>query len=120
MVLANETEKLATAIDICQAVQYAKQHRQWVVIVCPDAQASMECIRQLVAVIPGDAMFSGRTAAFSTGGKVSLADAGEEIFIPASTPFLVDFLGWTSKHDTSRMQKWQSASKGNIRGTQTD
>jgi len=115
-----EFERLVLSIDVGQSIQYALQNQCWVILVCPEPRVTQECLRQLSAQIPKDAKFSGRTAVCGQGVRISVVDALEDLFMPQGTPFVVDFIGWTAKHDAAGMLKWQSKSSGNLRNPLTD
>jgi hypothetical protein len=95
--------------DVQQVVEHARVSGVWVAIICPDNDTVVSCSQVLAASIPGDAKFSGRTALLDSG-RISVALATEEVFIPDKTPFLVSFLGWTSYCKNDGMARWQQKS----------
>lgn len=107
------------SLSLGKVVQYAQQKSCWVVVVCPDGEVLKEGLRQLAVLTAYPDLFSGRTARFIAGGKVSVVEASENLFLPPNIPFVVDFLGWTSKHTASEMLKWQTKST-NIWGLALD
>lgn len=113
-------ECLVLSIDVGQSIQYAQQNQCWVILVCPEPRVTHECLRQLSTQIPKEAKFSGRTAVCSQGARISVVDAQDDVFMPRGTQFVVDFVGWTAKHDAAGMLKWQNNSSGKQRTVQTD
>ena len=101
---------LMLSLSLGKVARYAQQKNCWVLVVCPDGSVLTECLHQLAVIVSSQDLFSGRTAKFIAGGKLSIVEASENSFIPSNILFVVDFLGWTAKHSSSEMLKWQTKS----------
>jgi len=90
-------------------LKYVQASSEWVVIVCPSTKVSAECSRYIAAALPDKAKFSGRTAIFSGGGRMSVCAATEPVFLPDNTHFTTSFVGWEGEKRVEAMLKWQEA-----------
>ena len=101
----------AVASAVSRATELVADGR-WVVIVCPDGsdfhQAYLACAGALFPV----GTFSGRTAVFPDGGKVSIRTVGATPFM-VQEPYDVMFRGWgdDAAADSRRMQVWRQAAR---------
>jgi len=93
--------------EVGRAVKRAATTGEWVVLVCPDAEARKNAGKMLAASVEAPAKFSGRTAVLPSGGRISVASAAEDVFIPDKTPYVVGFAGWTTAHDIKEQRRWQ-------------
>jgi hypothetical protein len=100
--------------EIIRAVKRAERTGEWVVIVCPDAEAKKNAGRMLAASVDAGAKFSGRTAVLANGGRISVACAKDAVFVPDKTPYVVGFAGWTSAHDIKEQRTWQDKSAASL------
>jgi len=80
----------------------------YVVVVCPDQNMTTQISGFVGSMVSEKGKFSGRTAKFPTGGKVSVVCADDDNFISDDESFSIAFLGWTSQNDSKGMVKWQS------------
>ena len=108
-----EVNQMGLINELGIIIDEAKAKKEWVVIVCPDAEVVSSCKRTLAGLIPGDAKFSGRTAVLNGSGKVSVVTATEDVFI--EEPFAVSFIGWRSTDGNDGMLKWQQKAKRTIK-----
>jgi len=92
------------------AADWARRLDGWVVVVCPVIGPEM---RKFFSGIASDAVkFSGRTAEFSGGGRLSLTEMAAPVFVPPDRRFSVMFLG---DGDRGGMEKWRQRAAEVIR-----
>ena len=102
--------------DLLKVAQEVGRSGCKILVVCPTPEGASEGRKILSGVIPGDALFSGRTALFPGGGQVTLIQADEDFAPDESTAVL--FLGWegVSEAVIRKMASWRkSAAKVLIR-----
>ena len=64
-----------------------------------------------------DVQFCGRTVSWpDTGRKLSIAYAGQDVFVPRGVPFDLFLAGWasSSKEDAKSLLSWRDAAKSFI------
>lgn len=94
------------------AIRIAEELGKWVVLVCPEGDREVECRLRLAGAVPPEVKFSGRTALFSGGGRVSVAASSTHPFVPKDEPFSVLFIGWNGDgHDYEGMNRWRHRAK---------
>lgn len=98
-------------VEMRAAVRHAQMTGEWVVMLAPQT-ALTECGKLLAVLPPEGANFSGRTMLMPGGGKVSLAAAEDEVFVPDGTEFVVGFI---TGYDSKGAQKWQAKAKNLLR-----
>lgn len=103
------SERSALIADTKAAVDHAARTREWVVIVCPDGKTLDMVHRALSGVVPPKSSGAGRTFILPNRGRVSVAEATTEVFIPEGTPFTIQFLGWANatKDAFTGMNRWR-------------
>ena len=92
----------------------ADRKKQWVVIVVP-SELGNEGRTALSALANGHSC-GGRTMLLPSGGKVSVIEAPEPVFVPPSQAFYVMFVGWGGHKasDAKEMTRWRAAAKDTI------
>jgi len=100
--------------DFMYACDFARSRKAWLVVVVPP-ESYKAAQKALVAAANGHP-FGGRTLALPDGGKVSLAQALDTVFVPAGQPFSVMFAGWGSTKSTQakEMARWRTAAQGTV------
>lgn len=104
--------------DLLALAERLGQTAGWYVVVCPTAEATGEARRNLAGAAPAGSEFSGRTARFPNGGRMTVIGADESPdFIPEGTPVKVAFLGWEQADDGSskRMAPWRKIAQEVVR-----
>jgi len=107
---------LATIHRSIQAArEFAEVTSSWVVLISPSSEiARKECEAAFMGTLGPEDYFSGRTVVFSSGGKISLANCAEDVFVPRETTFSITFLNWglASNKCLAAASKWrQSATR---------
>ena len=105
------------ALSLSRLVAYALYQPRWLVIVCPKGSPNFRGFAKVLAgVCPLGSAFSGRTALFPNGSKLSIVESNVPVFVPSSSPFKVIFLGWGSDESSDKyygdMKKWREAAAG--------
>lgn len=100
--------------DLMYARSIANTRPTWVVVVVPPE--SIEDAQTALAAVANGHPFGGRTLALPSGGKLSLAQALDDVFVPADTTFHVMFSGWGNAKTTNseEMAKWRTAARTSI------
>lgn len=78
----------------------------WTLIVCASLSDTLICRRYLSTYTENDVHFSGRTAVWPSGKRISVVWASGDNPVPDGTPFSVAFVGWRSQDDYREMGKW--------------
>ena len=104
----------ATSLALSRVSSYALRSLCWVVIVYPTGSPNFEGFAKVfTCVCPLGSTFSGRTALFPNGSRISIVASDIPIFIPSSHSFIVMFLGWGADESSSihygDMKKWREA-----------
>jgi len=89
------------------AVRHATAWGKWIVVVIPHGDTMNRARKLFSALVPPEALFSGRTVLVGKG-KVSLVTPDVEAFVPEDA-FSVIFLGWSDKTtaDAPKMEIWR-------------
>ena len=93
--------------DLDGIMRHVNLSREWVVVVCPESTEAENFALALASFVPSGVKFSGRTAVFPNGGRISVAVALEDIFVPDDTSYTVYFQGWGLTHNNFGMRKWE-------------
>jgi len=99
-----------------RSVQMAKDYADitsgWVVLVTPSSEIALkECETVFMGVVGPQDYLSGRTIKLPSGGKLSLANCVESVFVPPKTPFAITFLNWglASRQCVEASAKWRDS-----------
>jgi len=103
----------ATALALSRVVSYALLNLRWIAIIYPTGSPNFEGFAKVfTCVCPLGSAFSGRTALFPNGSKISIVASDIPVFIPSNS-FTVMFLGWGADESSSihygDMKKWREA-----------
>lgn len=101
-------------IEIYSVIHAARSRAAWTVVLVPKDRYE-ETIHTISAL--SDVQFYGRTVSWpDTGRKLSVAYAGQEVFVPRGTPFDLFLAGWgeSSKDDAKALMVWRDAAKNFI------
>ena len=97
--------------DIIFARQAAEARNIWVVIVVPEQLYATA--NQVLAAVTPENLFSGRTALYDEGGKVTLMRGSDDLL--GDNPFEVMLLGWGNNEDNMGMTQWRKRATAELR-----
>jgi|APSaa5957512535_1039671.scaffolds.fasta_scaffold484550_1 hypothetical protein len=102
--------------NLYRSIQVAKDYADitsgWVVLVTPSSEIALkECEAVFMGVVEPQDYLSGRTIKLPSGGKLSMANCVESVFVPPKTPFAISFLNWglASRQCIEASAKWRAS-----------